>query len=457
MAERLTDRHVKALPAPTRGNKIYFDGAVAGFGVRVTAAGAKAFVLTYRVDGRQRRITIGDFPDWTTTAARDEAKGLRRRVDRGEDPMGERHEERSAPTVGDLIDIFKADYLPKRRPSTVRDYTSILDKRVRPELGQMKVAAVDFGDVDQLHRKLSAKTPYRANRVAAVISKMMNYAIRPLKWRTDNPVRGLERNVEDRRERFLSPQEIAALAAALAEHSDQRSADAIRLLALTGARRSEVLSARWDMFNLAAKVWLKLSAHTKQKKIHRVPLSAPAVALLTSILRRKEETEEKARRSGQPVTPCPYVFPGDGGKPHLTDVKKSWATLIARSTVLQWADHPESPEGQLVARLRQDKGRLPTLHECQILATAESRELPPGLTDLRLNDLRHSFASILVSGGDSLPLIGAMLGHTQVSTTQRYAHLADDPLRAAAERVGAVYTAAQIAEPAEVVPLARKR
>jgi hypothetical protein len=132
MSERLTDRLVKALPAPASGSKIHYDSEVSGFAVRVIAAGARAFILRYRVGGRGRLFTIGSFPDWSTTAAREEAKKLKRRIDRGDDPMGERHEERAAPTVSDLIDRFQADYLPKRRESTIRDYRSILEKRCGP-------------------------------------------------------------------------------------------------------------------------------------------------------------------------------------------------------------------------------------------------------------------------------------------------------------------------------------
>ena len=441
MAERLTDRAVKALPAPAKGNRIYFDGEVGGFAARVTAAGARSFVLDYRSGGCRRRFTIGNFPDWTTSAARDEAKALKRRIDRGEDPMAARQEERAAPTMGDLIDRFKAEHLPKRRPSTIRDYTGILDKLVLPELGRMKVADVSADDVEKLHGKISKKTPFRANRMAAVLSKMMTFAVKA-KMRTDNPVRGLERNPEDRRERFLSAQELAALAAALAEHSDQRSADAIRLLVLTGARRGETLSATWEQFDLEAGVWTKPSAATKQRKSHRIPLSPPAREHLVSIRQRQDVGER-------------FVFPGDvPGRP-VTDVKKSWAALTARATVLLWASQPETPAGKLVARLRESKpeGALPSLAECRAVA----KDLPAGLTDARLHDLRHSFASVLVSGGASLPLIGAMLGHTQVSTTARYAHLADDPLRAAAERVGEVWKAAETAKLGEVVRMPRKR
>lgn len=126
----------------------------------------------------------------------------------------------------------------------------------------MKVAQLEHADVDRLHRKLPERAPYQANRTAAVLSKMMNFAVK-LGWRADNPGRGLERNHEDRRERYLSPAEIVALSAALQEHRDQRSADAIRLLLLTGARRGEVLGATWDQFDLLGSVWTKPSSHTK--------------------------------------------------------------------------------------------------------------------------------------------------------------------------------------------------
>jgi integrase len=174
---------------------------------------------------------------------------------------------------------------------------------------------------------------------------------------------------------------------------------------LTGARRGEALGATWDQFDLSAGVWTKPSAHTKQKRSHRVPLSAPAVQLLMSIRQRQVDAEERARRAGKQVAPQPFVFPGDvAGRP-LTDLKKSWAAVCKKAKI----------EGA------------------------------------RVHDLRHTFASILVSGGGSLPLIGAMLGHTQVSTTARYSHLVDDPLRVAAERVGAVFEAAAAAKPAAEV------
>jgi integrase len=456
MAQRLTDKIVKALPAPATGNKLHYDAEVKGFAARVTAAGARAFVLNYRAGGRERRYTIGSFPEWTTVAARKEAGHLKKLVDKGHDPMGDRHEERAAPTVHDLIDRFVSDYLAKKRESTRREYRAILEKIVRPELGGTKVSDLRHADVDRLHRKVSQRAPYRANRMLAVLSKSINFSI-TLGWRDDNPVRGVERNHEDRRERFLSPAEMAFLSHALQAHWDQRSANAIRLLMLTGARKNEVLSATWDQFDLAAGVWVKPSAHTKQKKTHRIPLSAPAVQLLIVMRDQQAARENAERKAGRTLTVCPFLFPGNRAGASLTDIKKGWAAVTARATVALWASQPETPAGDLIALFRPagESDALPSLTQCRAAAKARGVTLPAGLTDVRLHDLRHGFAAILASSGLSLPIIGALLGHTQPGTTSRYAHLFDDPLRAATERVGAIVAgaAADSANSAEIYPI----
>ncbi len=407
MAERLTDKMVKALTSPAAGNRITYDDEVKGFGVRVTMAGAKAFILNYRSGGRERRITIGSFPDWSVPAAREHAKGLKRRIDVGDDPMQERHHDRAAPTVNALADRFEAEHLTKRRAATDRDYKSILRLHIRPRLGTMKVADLRHADVEKLHREVAKTAPYRANRAVAVLSKMLSLAV---KWemRTDNPARGIEREPEHKRERFLTPAEIARLGAALLAHPERTSCNAIRLLLLTGARKGETLSATWDQFDLEAGVWRKPGASTKTKKEHRVPLSAAAMTLLSEM--RAEAGSDR------------YVFPGQAKRDPagklvrqpLTEIKRVWAAVCKQ------------------AGIADDTGK----------------------SSARIHDLRHSYASILASSGLSLPIIGALLGHTQAATTQRYAHLMDDPLRAATERVGVVVSGAG-KDGADVVPMRR--
>jgi integrase len=394
MAQRLTDRLVKTLPAPARGNTIAYDTEVRGFGCRVTAAGATAFILNYRrrSDGRERRYTIGSFPAWSVTAAREEAKQLKRTVDAGGDPVGAQQESRAAPTVADLCARFIEEHVTKQARRTQGDYRSIIRNDVLPALGTMKVAAVEFEHVERLHTRISKRAPIRANRMLSMTAKMFALAVK-WKLRTDNPCRGVTRNREHLRKRYLKPDELIRLTQALAEDPNQQAADILRLLLLTGARKGEMLGATWGQFDLAASTWTKPAAGTKQRREHAVPLSAPARQLLARLRERDKAT--------------PWVFPGRGGGQPREDLKYSWRRICKAA----------------------------------------------GITGLRIHDLRHSFASHLVSAGFSLPVIGALLGHSQPVTTHRYAHLLDDPLRAATERVGAIITGKPSAE---VVPLKKE-
>ena len=381
MAQRLTDKLVKALDPPVSGNRITYDDEVKGWGLRVTSQGAKAWVVNYRVSGRERRITIGSYPDWSVSAAKERAKEIKRAVDRGEDPMAERHRERAAPTMADLGRRYLKEHASRKRVRSAANDLSMLNAIVLPRLGQIRVEDVRRSDLAALHREVSAKTPIQANRALALLSKMLSLAV-AWEMRGDNPAIGIERNAENKRERFLSPTELARLNEALGSHGSRASANAIRLLLLTGARRGEILGATWSQFDLEAGVWTKPAATTKQKKPHRVPLNAAALALLREL---------KARSAS------PALFPGRGANAFQGELKRSWASICKAAE----------------------------------------------LEDLRLHDLRHSFASFLASSGLSLPTIGALLGHTQPATTARYAHLLDSALREATERVGALVGSGQ--------------
>lgn len=392
MRQRLTDSVIKNLPSPASGNRITYDSALPGFGCRVTASGARAFILNYRTTaGRERRITIGQYPAWSLRAARDEAKRLSREVDAGRDPLAEEEAERSAPTVADLCRRYVEEHLPRKRPSSRKDDESLIERTVMPRLCRLKVADVTFDDIERLHREMSKRTPIRANRCLSLLAKMFALAIR-WRLRSDNPARGIERNPENKRTRYLNGDELARLTAALADHADQQAADIIRLLLLTGARRGEVLTMRWADLDLEAGVWTKPGATTKQKTTPRVPLSAPARQVLAGIPRTSE-----------------VVFPGRHGG-HRVEIKGNWAAIRKAA----------------------------------------------GLDGVRVHDLRHSYASILASSGLSLPVIGALLGHTQPQTTARYAHLFDDPLRAATERVGAIVSPTE-GDGAEIVKIGSRR
>jgi integrase len=384
----LTDKIVTAMPLPERGTVRVYDAAdpkgkegwTSGFGVRIAAGGTKSFVLRYR--SRKTRsehlYTIGSWPTWNVTAARAEARELKRKIEQGGDPQTEKQQDRDAPTVAMLCDRFLEQHLPTIRPNTRKSYRHIIEREVKSALGRKLVAVVDHGDIEEMHQKISRRAPLLANRVTAVASKLFMFAIRA-KMRTDNPCRGCPRNPETSRTRYLTGDELARLQQALAGYQDRAVVNALTIMLLTGCRKTEALSATWDQFDLDQRgVWVKPGHSTKQKRKHETPLSDPALSLLKQM--RKAAPDDAV-----------HLFPGRNGRAHLSDIQKSWRIICRRA----------------------------------------------GIVGLRVHDLRHSHASMLVSAGFSLPLIGQLLGHTQVQTTARYSHLYDDVQSAAVNKIGA--------------------
>lgn len=396
MAGRIVQRTILKLTAPKQGNRIEWDTEIPGFGVRITSAGVIAFVIDYRIAGRKRRFTIGRFPELTATAARERALGLRRGILDGHDPLEEREQDRSQPTMNELAaDYLERHALPHKRPSSVRNDHQMIDNIIRPRLGSLRVTAVSQRDIESLLTAFKS-VPYRANRTRSLLSKMFSLAIE-WKWRLDNPVHGIPRFQEDRRERWLSREELRRFTQALDEYPDQNAADALRLLLLTGAREGEVLKAEWPQFSLPRGVWTKPSHHTKGKKEEHIPLSAPALELLKRM---------------RPKNATGPLFPGANGRARVT-IRRPWAQACKAAGLV---------EAQSV------KGKRRTI----------TRYRPT----FRIHDLRHSFASHLVSSGVSLHIVGKLLGHTQPQTTARYAHLQDEALRDATNRFGEIFKTA---------------
>jgi integrase len=391
------------------------DRKATGFGVRAYQGGSKSFFIDYRLEGRQRRFTIGPFPRWSVTAAREEARELRRGIDRGHDPARSKRERREAPTVQDLIDRYIAEHLPKKTAleQRIEDEKKML-KEIGEKLGKhTKVADVHGGDIAEMHRSISASIGrngprrVRANRILSICSKMFSLALVPmagetLPWRNavaGNPCKGIEKNPEEARERYFSKSELERIASALQSYPGEIAADCVRLIMLTGCRPGEAMQAEWSEFDKEPSYWVKPSAHTKQRKTHRLPLSPPAMELI-----------ERLRKARKGI----LVFPGDVDGEPLKTLFHVWAHVRKH------------------AQLEKDeKGRT-----------------------ARPYDLRHTFASVAVGGGLNLPIIGKLLGHTQTRTTQRYAHVADDPLREAANKVGTVIDGRSSAE---IIPAPRRQ
>jgi integrase len=392
---KLTEQSIRRLAPPAQGYALHADGN--GLALRVTANGARSWVLSYRTkDGRSRRATIGSLDDWTLAQARGRAREMRRDVDLGADPVGEVRAERRAETVGELCDRFVAEHLPRKRPTTARGYRTVIELYIRPALGAMKIKAVTFADADRLHRSITRRgATYQANRAHRVLSSMFTLAIR-WRYRADNPCRGVEKNREHPRERFLTEDETARLMRALDADRDQVSADLLRLALLTGARRNELIALRWGDVDLAEGRWTK--PHTKPGERQHVPLNAQARAVLAARYERDPGVEQPFLRGRK-------LFSAERAVEHC------------------WG---------------------------RVRAAAE-------LEGMRMHDLRHSFASTLANRGVDLYVIGKLLGHRRVETTRRYAHLVDGTLREATERAGrAIADAARPRRP-NVVPMRKNR
>ncbi|KZK84899.1 putative prophage CPS-53 integrase [Pseudovibrio sp. Ad13] len=394
--QRLTEKIARTAKPTVRQYQL-FDSVVSGFALVIYKSGTKAFNVSYRVNGRQRRYTIGQWPAWSVVAARERAKTIRREIELDYDPLGNREAERVVPRVSDLIERYIDEHLPKLAARNQADQISMLSKLVLPQWKNLLVREISPADVNKLLSNVAAgrhrpakklkrrskpkSTPIRANRLGEILRKMFNLSVQ-WKMRPDNPAQGFHKRLENARERFLSLDEINRLSDALENSKDKRGADVIRLCLLTGSRLGEVRFARFEQFNLELLTWFKPATNTKQKRTHRLPIS-PEVA---DLVRRRQSVVSED---------CPWLFPGDGtGKP-VHEMRRYWQGILKQAEIC----------------------------------------------DVRIHDLRHTFASLLVSGGASLEVIGRLLGHTQMSTTQRYAHLMESPLRESVNAVAGYVTA----------------
>ncbi len=394
-ATRITKRIVDTL----KPGQVIWDSEVKGFGVRCQRK-AKVYILKARAGGRQRWISIGAHGSpWTPDQARTEAKRLLGEIAKGRDPAAIRDAEKRNPTVASFVNAFLVEHVEaKRKAKTQASYRDLLERLAVPALGRLRVSDVTHADIERLHYS-SRSTPYQANRLVAVLSKMFSWAEkhghRP---HNTNPCRHVERFDEVKRERFLSETELSRLAEILSgvEHSNGENpyvVAAIRLLIFTGARLSEILKLEWAHVDFDHAMLMLPESKTGQRVIY---LSAPALEALSTIPR---------------IESNPYVIVGDRPAASLVNLQKPWRRI---------------------------------------------RKIA-GLDDVRLHDLRHSYASIAASGGLSLPMIGKLLGHSQAATTHRYAHLAADPIRAANEAIGARISAAMRGEGnGEVVSLPKR-
>lgn len=365
--------------AEARPNRyILRDTLAPGFGCRIFPSGHKSFIVEYFLRGKKRRPVIGTVGAMPVDDARDKAIRWLVQVRNGIDPLDEQIAERRKLTVKAFADRFISEHCEiKNKPRTVDSNRTNLRLHILPVIGNIRIDQVTRSDVQRLHSRMY-KTPGAANRCLSLLSKMFNLAE---KWEVrpdgSNPCRHVEKFRERKIERYLTPVEFRMLAKVLIDGEADGSIDinvirALRLLIFTGCRVNEILTVQWKFLDPANKRLILPDSKTGRKIIY---LSNAAIDVFRSIPFNPDNT---------------YVLPGRYGRGHMGRMGHQWLEIRQRA----------------------------------------------GIPDVRMHDLRHSFASVAAGIGESLPMIGNLLGHTQAQTTARYAHLASQPLIAAADRIG---------------------
>jgi integrase len=318
MAERLTDRGIAALKAAD-ASVLYFDTEVSGLAVRVYPTGRKVFVFEWRDNGRQRRVTIGQHPAWTIGKARTHAGRLRLKADTGETITPGR-----GSRVADLIEEWKGVVKLTRRPSTAKSYLRLIDSHIVPHFGKGEPKAITRNAIEEWHGQIAARTPGEANRAIATLSAFLSWLEHDRKI-DRNPAKGVRRRPENQRHIFLDATEIKAAHTALAGDNDRSAGLALRLALLTGARIGEVLTLAPDQVDASRSIWIKPSAHTKQKRVHVIPLQPDALAIAKKLQRSGLPDYDACRRAwdrAKAVIGRPDV--------RIHDLRHSRASALAR-------------------------------------------------------------------------------------------------------------------------------
>ena len=372
----ISRRTVEALPTGER-EAVFWDHELSGFGVRVYPSGTKVYLVQTRSGGKSRRVTIGRHGVLSAEQARRKAAQVIASIKSGGEPARPQSWPDAGPTIAEVADRYLKEHVTVRcKPSTARACRYTLDRYLLPVFGARPVGTIGREEVAALQYRLH-KTPIMANRVIDMLSRLFNTAeawgIAP---EGGNPCRYVQKYKERSCERFLSEEEFCRLGRVLDEVEAEgrvsaNAVAAIRLLMLTGCRRGEIVTLRWEDVDLEAGELRLRDAKTGPRQ---VALSPAAVRVLSAIPR---------------VVDTPWVIAGRKPGTRIANLNASWLVVRARA----------------------------------------------GLEDVRLHDLRHSFASRALALGESLSMIGKLLGHRKVQTTARYAHLAQDSVKASAARV----------------------
>ena len=373
---KLTKRSVEGLAAEEK-DYLAWDRDMRGFGIRVYPSGKKTYLVQYRAGRRTRRITIGQHGVLTAEEARIRAKQLLGDVARGSDPSAEKQAERRAPTVAGLCDRFLEEYVEQHcKLTTARDYHSIIRRFIRPRLGPLPIAEVTRAEVVAFHHALR-DTPYQANRAASMLSKLFNLAEDwGLRQAGSNPARRIKKFREEEKKRYLSDDEQMRLGEVLAEALEEGTESVYAVSAIL-----LLLFTGCRLSEILTLRWDYVTSHhlelpDSKTGRRRIPLPREAYDILM----------ELPREAGNP-----YVILGDVDGAPLVNLQKPWRRIRSKA----------------------------------------------GLEDVRIHDLRHTYASVAMKDGIDPFTLKEIMGHKNLTTTLRYAHLADDAVQRAAGSVAA--------------------
>ena len=369
---KLTKRTIEGLSYKGSGSSFYaiWDSKTPGFGVRIFPTGKKSFILKYRIRGRQRIFTIGPVGILTLDQARNKALKLAGAILDGHDPMEEKNIK--GKTIRDLCSAYLEQHAKPHKKSW-REDESRIRRYVIPAWSNRDVRSINRTDVEVLFNKVGKRSIYEANHLIRLLSTLFNKAIVWGYIQGNSPASGIPKFKEIKRDRWVTPQELPRLAKAIDEHSNIYIRAALWLYLLTGVRKSELLRAKWEDIDFDRKE-MRLP-ETKAGRIHYVPLSEEAIAILRNI------PEEKGN---------PYVFPGNREGWHLVNIDKPWRKIRKIADVM----------------------------------------------DVHLHDLRRTVGSWLAQSGNSILVIQKALNHSNIETSLIYARMSEDPVRRAMEEYG---------------------
>jgi integrase len=444
MADKIkfTDRTISSLPCPSDGRAEYADTETSGLRLRISASGIKTFSLLRRVKhGPMERVTLGRFPDdLKTEKARSEAARLNGVIAGGANPGEVKRAHKGEPTFSALFDEYMRRHAKLKKRTWREDEQKYRDYLAK-ELGKQKVSKIDRKDISAIHSRITMSGhPTVANRVKELVSSVFG---RGIEWGylDQNPARGIKRNPEKSRDRFLSGGELPRLFAALAVEQNENFRHYFSLALLTGARRANVRAMAWADLDLSRGEW-RIPV-TKNGQPQNVPLVPEALAMLNQ---RKEAASKDAV----------FVFPtsrSDSKVGYMSGERKAWLRVLDRDELTQLEARIEAAGGGL----QEIEGE--TLNKTLARARSHCNQLKiktddARLPDVRIHDLRRTMGSWQARTGASMLVIGKSLGHKSQQATAIYARLDLDPVRQAMEAAtSAMLEAAGEKEGSKVIPL----